>query len=158
LNCLTKPRQLNRWVASDFMTRHRPSRLVGVFLLGMVLVIVISALTRSNLPLFIWFLAFCVTMLVAIGQEWFIVNKPFRSRRTRLQITRLLVGSYPYVAAIVFMATLTYCALKLLAGYTIGPYEARIMGKIAFFTVGSVFVGTYFLFAVIFVINLIRRR
>jgi hypothetical protein len=140
------------------MIRHRSSRLVGILLVAMVLALVICALTRSNLPLFIWLLVFCVTSLVGIAHEWFIVNKPLPPPRTGREVVRLLVGSYPYLAGLVFMAALTYVALKLLAGKNIGPYESRVIGKIAFFAVGSVFLGTYFLFALIFVVRMIRRR
>ena len=140
------------------MIRHRHSRVVGVLLLAMVLAVVICALTRSNLPLFILMLGWCVTGLVGIAHEWFIVNKPLPPPRTGREIVLLLVGSYPYLAGLVFVAALTYVVVKLLAGYNLGPSESRMIGKIAFVAVGSVFLGTYFLFALIFVVRLIRRR
>ena len=139
------------------MIRHRHSRMVGVLLLAMVLAGVISALTRSNIPVFILMLGCGVTGLVSIAHEWFIVLEPFPPRTGR-EIVRLLVGSYPYLAGFVFVAVLTYVVVKLLAGYDLGPTESRIIGKIAFFAVASIFLGTYFLFALIFVVRLIRRR
>ena len=124
----------------------------------MVLALVLCVLTRSNLPLFIWLLIFCVIALVDITHEWFIVNKPLPPPQTGREIVRLLIGSYPYFAGLVFMAALMYVALKLAAGYNLGISESRIIGKIAVFAVGSIFLGTYVLFALIFVVRMTRRR
>jgi hypothetical protein len=124
----------------------------------MLLALVICVLTRSNLPLFIWLLVFCVTSLVSNAHEWFIVNKPLPPPRTGRGIVKLLVGSYPYLAGLVFIAALTYVDIKLLAGKNFGPNELGVIGKVAVFAMGSVFLGTYVLFAVMFVVRLIRRR
>ncbi|PYS68624.1 MAG: hypothetical protein DMF73_16390, partial [Acidobacteria bacterium] len=146
----------NSTVVLGFMTGNPRNRLVGLLLLVMLLAIVVSALMRSNIPVLIAFLVFGITILVEIGREWFIVNKPIPAPRTRAEIVKLLIGSYPYVAGLVFIAVFTYFCLKLLAGYNITGYESRILGRIAFLAVGSLFIGTYVLFAVIFVVNLIR--
>ena len=139
------------------MVRRRFSW-VGVLLLAMVLALVLCVVTRSNLPLFIWLLVFCVIAIVDITHEWFIVNKAVLSPRTGREIALLLIGSYPYLAGLVFMAALAYTALKLAAGYNLGTSESHIVGRIAFYAVGSIFAGTYVLFALIFVVRMVRRR
>ena len=121
------------------------SRLIGLLLAGILLTAAISALTGSNAPVLFWFVVVGVGLMFAIAREWLIVHKPFRSKGKPHRIPILLIGSYPYVAAMVFMAIFSYCAVKVLFEQTLSPFELRTLGKIAVFCVASIFIGGFVL-------------
>jgi hypothetical protein len=124
----------------------------------MVAAVIACAISRSDVPMFIWLLVFCATLVVEIVREWWIVTKPAQTPKTGRQTIKLVIGSYPYVAGLVFVGVLAYISIKGLLGNTIGSYEARLLGRIAFIAVGSVFVGTFVLFFLTFVVGRMRRR
>ncbi|PYS37620.1 MAG: hypothetical protein DMF71_18250 [Acidobacteria bacterium] len=141
------------------MMPRRHSRLILVLLLGLVVSLVITALTHRNAPVLIWFVVIGLGFIFGIGREWFIVTKRLRSKlQTPFQVLSFLLGSYPYLAAMIVMFIFTYCVLKVLLGYHLGPYETRTIGKIVVIALATIFFGGFFILLFRFIGKLIWNR
>ena len=61
-------------------------------------------------------------------------------------------------AAMIVMFIFTYCVLKVLLGYHLGPYETRTIGKIVVIALATIFFGGFFILLFRFIGKLIWNR
>ena len=128
--------------------RHR-NHVIAVLLLGLIVALVIGALTRRNAPVLIWFGVIGAVLSFEIGREWLVVTKALRKRHStegrHIQIPLFLIGSYPYAAGFTVIAIFTYCVIKLMSGHSLNSSESRVLGKIVIYALAPIFIGGFFM-------------
>jgi hypothetical protein len=126
---------------------RRSSRLISVLLLGLVIALVIGALTKRDSPVLIWLIVIGVGLMVGIGQEWITTNKlPLAHKKSLLRdYSVFALGSFPYVAALTLLVVFVYYAAKLLLGHTVDSSQSRTLGRVVVLSFAAVFLGGFVL-------------
>jgi hypothetical protein len=99
------------------MTSRRWGGYVGILLVGLLIALVIGALSRTSFPVLVYFIAAALWIGVGIGLEWLEDNRSFFSKRktTRSKII-FVFGTIPYLAGLMLLAVFVYYSAKILLG------------------------------------------
>ena len=126
---------------------RRTSRLISVLLLGLVIALVIGALSKTDSPVLIWLIVVGMALIVGIGREWITTNMlPLAHKKSLLRdYSVFAIGSFPYVAALTLLVVFVYYAAKLLLGQTIDSSQSRILARVVVLSFAAVFIGGFLL-------------
>ena len=122
-------------------------RLIGILLVGLVIVLVIASLTKSDRLVFTWMIVIGIGLMVGIGREWFAVNRIRRANRSVVRsYLHFALGSFPYLAGIALLAVFVYYSALLLLGRPL--YYSHLTGpiRVLVYSLVAVFFGGFLLF------------